>query len=63
MEYQRSYYNEEPKQWLLERHERETFPLTRKRYLFSEVENFWFYDYVVQDLHSYLSDLIFFSKR
>lgn len=45
MEYQRAYYNEEPKQWLIERHEREIFPLMRKRYLFSQVTNFWFYDF------------------
>lgn len=44
MEYQRAYYNEEPKQWLVERHERQSFPLMRKRYLFAEVNNFWFYD-------------------
>jgi glycosidase len=46
MEYQRAYYNEEPKQSLVERHEREIFPLMRKRYLFAEVENFWFFDCV-----------------
>ncbi len=46
MEYQRAYYNEEPKQWLLERHEREVFPLLGKRYLFAEVDNFWFYDFI-----------------
>ncbi len=44
MEYQRAYYNEQPKEWLVTRHEREIFPLMRKRYLFAEVENFWFYD-------------------
>ncbi|MDR4988722.1 MAG: alpha-amylase family glycosyl hydrolase [Bacteroidales bacterium] len=40
MEYQRAYYNETPKDWLVAKHEREIFPLTRKRYLFSEVEHF-----------------------
>ena len=44
MEYKRAYYNEEPKQWLVERHEREIFPVLRKRYLFAEINNFWFYD-------------------
>ncbi len=44
MEYKRAYYNEEPKGWLVERHEKEIFPLTSMRYLFAEVENFWFYD-------------------
>lgn len=45
MEYQRAYYNETPQQWLVEKHEREIFPLTRKRYLFSEVLNFNIFDY------------------
>jgi len=44
MEYKRAYYNESPNQWLIERHEREIFPLMRKRYVFSEVENFWIFD-------------------
>ena len=57
MEYQRAYYNEEPKEWLVERHEREIFPLTRKRYLFSEVENFWFYDFY--DEFGNLNDNVF----
>lgn len=46
MEYQRAYYNETPNQWLIERHEREIFPLIKKRYLFSHVTNFWYYDFV-----------------
>lgn len=44
MEYKRAYYNETPNQWLIERHEKEIFPLMRKRYVFSEVENFWIFD-------------------
>ena len=46
MEYQRSYYDEEPNQWLIDRHIKEIFPLTKKRYLFSQVHNFWFFDFV-----------------
>ncbi|MCX7875799.1 MAG: alpha-amylase family glycosyl hydrolase [Melioribacteraceae bacterium] len=46
MEYQRAYYNEFPNQWLIERHQKEIFPLMKKRYLFSHVSNFWFYDFV-----------------
>ncbi|MFC2134788.1 alpha-amylase family glycosyl hydrolase [Bacteroidota bacterium] len=42
MEYKRAYYNESPNQWLVERHECEIFPLVQKRYLFSQVQNFWF---------------------
>lgn len=57
MEYQRAYYNEEPKGWLVSRHEKEIFTLTRKRYLFSEVENFWFYDFY--DEFGNLNDNVF----
>jgi len=46
MEYQRAYYNETPNQWLVERHEREIFPLMKKRYLFSHVTNFWLFDFI-----------------
>jgi len=46
MEYKRSYYKESPNQWLVERHEKEIFPLTRKRFLFSQVEDFWFFDFI-----------------
>nr|HPR17379.1 alpha-amylase family glycosyl hydrolase [Candidatus Cloacimonadota bacterium] len=44
-----------PKKWesvdkyLLERHEREIFPLLRKRYLFADVENFLLYDFLTDD--------------
>ncbi|MGA2587146.1 MAG: alpha-amylase family glycosyl hydrolase [Candidatus Aminicenantales bacterium] len=44
MEYRRAYYDEHPKPWLVERHEREIFPLLHKRYLFAGVENFLLYD-------------------
>ncbi len=46
MEYQRAYYNESPNQWLVERHQREIFPLMKKRYLFSQVANFWLFDFI-----------------
>jgi glycosidase len=44
MEYKRAYKDEQPDGWLISRHEREIFPLLKKRYLFSEVENFLLYD-------------------
>jgi glycosidase len=44
MEYRRAYWDEQPDGYLVERHEREIFPLLRKRYLFAEVENFALYD-------------------
>ncbi|MFA7229187.1 MAG: alpha-amylase family glycosyl hydrolase, partial [Melioribacteraceae bacterium] len=46
MEYQRAYYNESPDQWLVDRHKREIFPLMKKRYLFSQVANFWLFDFI-----------------
>lgn len=44
MEYQRAYYDETPNQYLVSEHYRRIFPLLRKRYLFSGVENFNLYD-------------------
>lgn len=44
MEYKRAYYNESPNQWLIERHQKEIFSLMKKRYIFSEVNNFWLFD-------------------
>jgi glycosidase len=46
MEYQRAYYNESPDEWLIARHEKEIFPLLKKRYLFAEVDNFLLYDFI-----------------
>ncbi len=45
MEFRRSYWNEQPDAQLIDRHEREIFPLLRRRYIFSEVENFLLYDF------------------
>ena len=44
MEYMRSYRDESPDQYLIDRHNREIFPLLKKRYLFAGVEDFLFYD-------------------
>lgn len=44
MEFKRAMYDEAPDQWLIERHQREIFPLLHKRYLFAGVENFLLYD-------------------
>lgn len=51
MEYRRAYWNEAPDEALVWRHEREIFPLLRKRYLFSGVEHFAFYDFVTPEGH------------
>ncbi len=45
MEYRKAYYNESPNEDLVRRHSEEIFPLMGKRYLFSQVENFEFYDF------------------
>ncbi len=62
MEYQRAYYNEEPNQELIERHQREIFPLLHKRYLFAEVDNFVLFDFVVAG-GDFNEDVFVFSNR
>ncbi|MBI4558470.1 MAG: alpha-amylase [Candidatus Hydrogenedentes bacterium] len=49
MEYRRAYWDEHPDHDLIRRHEAEIFPLLHKRYLFSGVEHFAFYDFVTPD--------------
>ena len=51
MEYRRAYWDEQPDQHLISRHEREIFPLMRRRYLFSGAENFAFFDFVAPEGH------------
>lgn len=46
MEYRYARYHEDPDPHLVEKHEREIFPLTGKRHLFSEVRHFQLYDYL-----------------
>lgn len=59
MEYRRAYWDEQPDGYLVERHEREIFPLLRRRHLFAEVEHFLLYDffapagYVNEDVFAY----------
>jgi glycosidase len=57
MEYQRAYYNETPKDWLVERHEREIFPLMKKRYMFAGVDDFWLFDFI--DTFGHLNENVF----
>ncbi|MBN2652775.1 MAG: hypothetical protein JXR63_10370 [Spirochaetales bacterium] len=45
MEYRRALWDETPDYNLIQRHEREIFPLLKKRYLFAEVQNFILYDF------------------
>lgn len=59
MEFRHAYWDEQLDQYLIERHEREIFPLLRKRYLFAEVRDFLLYDfytpegYVNEDVFAY----------
>ncbi len=46
MEFRAARYHERPDHALVERHEKEVFPLAGKRYLFSEVTYFQIYDYM-----------------
>ena len=50
MEYTKAYKDEKPSQYLVDRHWHDIFPLMKKRYLFSGVENFLLYD-LWQDGH------------
>jgi len=45
MEYRRAYWEEQVDNHLVQRHEREIFPLIKKRYLFAEVQDFLLYDF------------------
>lgn len=49
MEYRRAYWDEQVDEDLVRRHEAEIFPLMRRRYLFSGVEHFAFYDFHTPD--------------
>ncbi|MGD0916485.1 MAG: alpha-amylase family glycosyl hydrolase [Thermodesulfobacteriota bacterium] len=45
MEYRHAQWDEQPDRDLLQRHEREIFPLMKRRHLFADVENFLLYDF------------------
>lgn len=49
MEYKRAYTDESPDQALIDRHAWQIFPLLKKRYLFSEAEQFYLYDFYTPD--------------
>jgi glycosidase len=59
MEYRYAKWDEQPDQELIERHEREIFPLMKRRHLFADVQNFLLYDfftpegYVNEDVFAY----------
>jgi glycosidase len=62
MEYRRAYWDEQPNQYLIERHEREIFPLLRRRYLFAEVTDFLLYDFFAPEGHVN-EDVFAYSNR
>jgi hypothetical protein len=62
MEYQRAYWEEYPDEYLVQRHEREIFPLLHRRYLFAEVEHFLLYDFYMPD-GSVNEDVFAYSNR
>ena len=62
MEFQRAYWEEEPDQYLIDRHAREIFPLLRKRYLFAEVGAFNLYDFFSPEGHVN-EDVFAYSNR
>ncbi len=62
MEYRRAYWNEEPDRQLVERHEREIFPLLHRRYLFADVQDFLLYDFFTPEGHVN-EDVFAYSNR
>ncbi len=49
MEYRRAYWDEEPDRHLIWRHEKEIFPLLKKRYLFAGIDHFLLYDFFLPE--------------
>jgi glycosidase len=49
MEYRRAYWDEQPDEHLVARHERVVFPLLHRRRLFAGVDNFLLYDFFTPD--------------
>ncbi|MET1232506.1 MAG: alpha-amylase family glycosyl hydrolase, partial [Candidatus Limnocylindrales bacterium] len=61
MEFRRARWHEEPKEWLIERHEREIFPLLHRRYLFAEARDFRLFDLETED--GVAEDVFAFTNR
>jgi len=62
MEYRRAYWDEQPDSYLVQRHEREIFPLLRRRYLFADVRDFLLYDFYAPEGHVN-EDVFAYSNR
>jgi len=62
MEYRYAKWDEQPDQELIQRHEREIFPLIKRRHLFSDVKNFLLYDFFTPE--GYVNENVFaYSNR
>ncbi len=62
MEYRRAYWDEKQDEYLIDRHQRQIFPLLKKRYLFSQVQDFLLYDFYATE--GYVNEDVFaFSNR
>ncbi len=62
MEYRHAKWEEQPDQELIERHEREIFPLMKRRHLFSDVKHFLLYDFFTPE--GYVNENVFaYSNR
>jgi len=62
MEYRKAYWDERVDEDMVRRHEREIFPLMRRRYVFSGVEHFAFYDFHTP--HGHVDENVFaYSNR
>jgi glycosidase len=62
MEYRRAYWEEQPDEELIHRHEREIFPLLLRRRLFAEVDHFHLYDVFAPEGHVN-EDVFAYSNR
>src|SRR5699024_3800485 len=60
--YKRPRYEEESDPWLVERHQRDIFPLLHRREQFAQVDEFRFYDFVRED-GTVNEDVIAYSNR
>jgi glycosidase len=60
MEYYRAYWDEHPNKELIRRHEREVFPIFKKRYLFANVDHFYLYDFFTD--HGVNEDVFVYSN-
>jgi len=46
MEFKKAYWEEKDDEYLIKRHENQIFPILHRRKIFSEVDNFYFYDFI-----------------